>query len=423
MNILHFSDYYPDCHAVWGGAEQGCRRIIELEKKAGHRVHLATTKTLRPPREEGLACYEVPCWEQYFNRRIIWRYQRLKDYFFPFDFIALGKVLWLILKIRPDVIHLHKVNSISFAPVLVGRLLGIPVLLSIYDYWCICPGIVLLKDGAAVCTHYHGPQCITCLQSPGATAAEKWLLRLRRKVFDFFLRRVARFHVLSQASKKLLAAYGIPENKIWVIPLPIKGLYADPGAATPERHGLLFVGAISPHKGTHIALRALAQVCELFPDARLTIIGPSSDPDYMRSLEALIARHGLQGKVDFKGKLPFDQVSAYLKKAEAILIAEQWHNMAPVILVEAMFFGTLVIAGELGGIPEYVVHRKTGLLAKADDPGSYAEAIRWAFLHPQEARRLAEAARRNISELTDEAATCARINELCRPGSPEERDL
>jgi glycosyltransferase involved in cell wall biosynthesis len=113
-------------------------------------------------------------------------------------------------------------------------------------------------------------------------------------------------------------------------------------------------------------------------------------------------------------------VAEHLRQAEAIVIAEQWPNMAPVILVEAMFLRTLVIAGKIGGIPEYIEHKRTGLLARHDDPRSYAENILWALAHKEKARDMAANAHEMISVLTDEDAVGTKLEELYRPRGSDE---
>jgi hypothetical protein len=63
----------------------------------------------------------------------------------------------------------------------------------------------------------------------------------------------------------------------------------------------------------------------------------------------------------------------------------------------AMAAGVPVVASEVGGLPEFVVHRETGMLVD-NQPQSVAGAVRILLEQPDLARRIAAAARRQVEE-------------------------
>jgi glycosyltransferase involved in cell wall biosynthesis len=67
-------------------------------------------------------------------------------------------------------------------------------------------------------------------------------------------------------------------------------------------------------------------------------------------------------------------------------------------ILEAFACGLSVIASNLGSLPEFVEHRRTGLLFRPGDAHDLAQQVRWAFEHPEEMAAMRVAARREYEE-------------------------
>ena len=67
-----------------------------------------------------------------------------------------------------------------------------------------------------------------------------------------------------------------------------------------------------------------------------------------------------------------------------------------VVLLQAAASGLPVVASKVGGIPEVVVHRETGLLVPAGNPGALAAAVTELLSDPDRARTLGERARERV---------------------------
>jgi glycosyltransferase involved in cell wall biosynthesis len=70
----------------------------------------------------------------------------------------------------------------------------------------------------------------------------------------------------------------------------------------------------------------------------------------------------------------------------------------PKSLLEAAAFGRPLIATDLPGCREIVIHEKTGLLVPVDDPGALAAAILRLVRSPAQRVRYGVAARRLVDE-------------------------
>jgi glycosyltransferase involved in cell wall biosynthesis len=357
--------------------------------------------------------HEIPTWEKYFNRKIIWRYERLKDTCFPFDFQSFFSSYFLLKKLKPDVVHLHRVNYISFAPVLSAKLLKIPVVASLYDYWNICPNLILVdRERKEHCKSFHGPRCISCYRASGNKNLDNFGYAFRRAGFDVFLKKIDAFHVLSNSSRNILRRYGIPEKKIRVIPIPFLGDLTAEEKLPVESNLMLFVGTIEFRKGLEVVVKALPVVINRFPDAKLVVIGGITEQEYYERIRLFIAKNNLEKNVEFKGKLAFEETKEYFKKAEIVVIAEQWENMSPVALTEAMIFAKPVVAGNAGGLPELIEHGKTGMLARYNDPLDFAEKIIYLLENKHESKNMAMLANEKAKAVLDEKSIFLKFTRL-----------
>jgi glycosyltransferase involved in cell wall biosynthesis len=208
--------------------------------------------------------------------------------------------------------------------------------------------------------------------------------RLLRTARDLELRRAAHVVCPSSFLAELVRDWGIPADRITVLPNPTPPV---PALPDPERGGrplLAFAGRMTAPKALGVALEAVAQV----PEVDFALAG---DGDERAALEARAHALELDGRVRFLGSLPRDEVLALFRRADAAVLSSAWENF-PHTLVEALAVGTPAIATHVGGVAEIVTDGENGLLVPPGDPAALAEAIR-RFLGDDALRaRLAAAA-------------------------------
>jgi glycosyltransferase involved in cell wall biosynthesis len=90
-------------------------------------------------------------------------------------------------------------------------------------------------------------------------------------------------------------------------------------------------------------------------------------------------------------RCPSDQAVAY--SAMNMLVLPSLDDNLPQSGLEAMACGTPVVAFATGGIPDYVRHGETGLLARTGDEEELAAGIKWLVERPDAAIRMGCAAR------------------------------
>ena len=143
--------------------------------------------------------------------------------------------------------------------------------------------------------------------------------------------------------------------------------FAAPDLAPPslplEMPRLLCLGRLSQEKGFDLALKAFASIVGCFPNARLVIAG---DGPERGALEQQGARLNLAHAVDWLGWVNPQNVARLLRTITLVLIPSR-HEGFPSVAVEAALMGRPVVATNVGGLAEIVLHGDTGLLVPAED--------------------------------------------------------
>lgn len=170
---------------------------------------------------------------------------------------------------------------------------------------------------------------------------------------------------------------------------------AEPAPLPFDPPCLLCLGRLIPEKGFDLAIAALASMRESFPRARLIIAG---DGPERRALEEQVAHEKLSRSVEFLGWVPPEEVSKLINRATAVLMPSHREGL-PSAAIEAALMGRPIVATQLGGIPEVVVHEKTGLLVSEGDGGALARAILFLLHNPRVAKSFGGAARMRAQEL------------------------
>jgi glycosyltransferase involved in cell wall biosynthesis len=108
--------------------------------------------------------------------------------------------------------------------------------------------------------------------------------------------------------------------------------------------------------------------------------------DILRQIEPKI-----KGKVVYCTNTPWSEAMSILKSSSMLIVPSRMESL-PTIIKEAFFLKIPVIATNVGGIPELVVDKKTGLLVSPDEPQKIIDAINDLMVDEDLSRSLTEAA-------------------------------
>jgi glycosyltransferase involved in cell wall biosynthesis len=155
----------------------------------------------------------------------------------------------------------------------------------------------------------------------------------------------------------------------------------------PRRPIVGMIGRLSTQKAPLDFVTAAKIVLQNAPEAQFIIVGDGPLTTEVR--EAI----GAEKRIMLLGFQ--DNVPEILSIVDIFTLASLWEGLGRA-LTEAMAMSIPVAATNVNGVPELVIHRKTGLLSPPRQPAQLAENIIWLLKHPAEARKMGERARERV---------------------------
>ena len=278
---------------------------------------------------------------------------------------AVKHITNLILDEKPDLLHCHNIyHQLTPSIINAASRQNIPVVLTLHDTKLVCPVYTQLCKGE-LCTKcsegwFEAVLMQRCADGSIARSALLWA-EARYHAAARSYQRVDRFIAPSLFMRDAVARR-LDADKIVHIP---NGIDVSSIEVSDQDEGyVLYIGRLSPEKGVETLLRAHAA-----DDAawRLVIVG--SGP----LLADLQSRFPL---AEFTGYLTGKALETRLRKAGVVVMPSECHENCPLSILEAMAHGKPIVASRIGGIPELVRDRKTGLLFERKDMHQLSDCIR-----------------------------------------------
>jgi len=183
--------------------------------------------------------------------------------------------------------------------------------------------------------------------------------------------------------------------------------------ADADEH-FLSVGRFIPKKAPHRVIEAFALAHRQRRSISLTMIG---EGPLLAETRELARALGVASAVRFLGGQPHDRVAGEMRRVRALLqhsvVAPDGDSEGtPVSVMEAGASGLPVIGTRHAGIPDVVLHQKTGLLVDEHDFTAMADAIVRLTDHPELAGTLGAAAHDRVTRQFSVESTAKAIYEL-----------
>jgi glycosyltransferase involved in cell wall biosynthesis len=222
-----------------------------------------------------------------------------------------------------------------------------------------------------------------------------------RLAYRFVLNR-RRVRVLVQNTDDARAVAGLGVEPSRVTTIPGSGVDVERFRPGPEPEGSVVAALVARmlvDKGVEDAVAAARILAEGGEPVRVRLVGPP-DPDNPASLDAGALRAwAAQGVVDWCPGT--DDVRGVWAQAHIALLPSYREGL-PKALLEAAACGRPLVATDVPGCREVVVHGETGLLVPPRDPGALAAAIGTLARDPGLRQRLGAAARERVCRLFDQ---------------------
>jgi glycosyltransferase involved in cell wall biosynthesis len=297
------------------------------------------------------------------------------------DPLVLPKLVALMRKEKPDVVHTHLSKSDLFG-LMAAAIAGVPVRIS----------------------SIHN--------------VDPWR---KNKFASFFMRqwtRVAQHHIAvsEKVREYVLQNSKYPAEKLTTIDNGIDLDRFNPATVIPFDRATFNIPADAPvvtkiarleeSKAHHILLETAALVAKEMPNVRFLIVG---DGPLRSELEAQRDGLGLQNTVIFAGIQR--EIPQIMAMSDIITFSSAWEGL-PVALLEAMAMGKPTVCTTVGGIPMVVQNGENGVLVPPGNPRALADGLLSVLKDKAFAAKLGENARKTIVANFSAAAMHQRILDI-----------
>jgi len=260
------------------------------------------------------------------------------------DVSAFLKLVRLMKAERVSVVHTH-----SFTANLWGRLAGL------------CSGVpVLVTTEHTLAT---GKSVFQRVADKALAGVTDWIIAVSGAVKD-----------------SVVSTEGIPQERIITV---YNGIAIDsPSISEEVRSGIrkalgiqdnqkvvVAVGRLEPPKGHYYLVKAAYIVCNLLRNVQFVIVG---DGSLMNDLVRYVRELGLSDNVIFAGER--SDVPAILQVCDLAVLSSVREGFS-ITLLEYMASGRCIIATDVGGAREALIHDESGLIVQPRNPMALAEAI------------------------------------------------
>ena len=260
----------------------------------------------------------------------------------------------------------------------------------------------------------------------GYAFAKPWMSANERRVYRLSERLLSPLATvvvcICEAERRLAVEVG-PASRTRVVhngiaPPPPPPPY--PGVAELRERGpvVCSLSGLRVGKGVETLIEAFARLAERRPDATLVIAGDGPEGP---ALEALAARLGVAGSVEFLGEV--DDVFRVLGASD-LFVQPSWSESFPYAVLEAMASEVPIVATDVGGTGEAVEDGDSAVLVAPREPGVLADAISGLLDDPDRARELARSANlRFMERFTLERMVAGTVETYSELGTRPSRDL
>ncbi len=293
----------------------------------------------------------------------------LLSLFNPAVFLA---SLVVLARARPRIVHTHNLFALSPAIWLAARLTGAKVVHTHHDLWLLCERATMTNPDGTPC-HEKTPTCRVCQWLRAPKRGQLALVSAEIFPSSWLKSRLRRRGAIIRSFTRLFSR-----------------------SSAPREGRIVYIGALTPHKGVKILIEAFTKASGSSPVA-LELVIAGAGP--LAAAVADAAR--VTANITYVGLVDADVRDNLLREASAVVIPSTWSEASPVVFFEALAAGLPVIASDIGSLSELATFGNT-ILVPPGDADALVDAIRQIAENGERTAQLRSAARRNLQVASPE---------------------
>ncbi len=368
-----------------------------------------------------------------------------------------------------QIIHINEIFGFSSSMINVARQLGVKVIVTVHEYWWLCPHRVMVDFNNKICDGpYNMQKCSFCVQKklngfnskyekrrerirnsmPVIFKLIKGILKLRKhfrskeidKIVDLKFgsasyitfkspkleyqlstRLQKNIYALNSANlviavskdvKDKLSTYGVDPQKILIqhIGSTISENKTEHLKEVNDENIVFgFIGGIGYYKGVHQLIDAFTRMPNIYKEKCVIELYGTYDNNYINSINKnILLIDEYAKKVRFHGRYSPEEVPNISNTIDIMVLPSLCADTAPQTIFESFSCQLPIIAPGVGGFPDFIKDNVNGLLYLAASVDSLKEKLMYIIDNPHQISMF----RSQIPELKTISQNCSELVEL-----------
>jgi glycosyltransferase involved in cell wall biosynthesis len=342
-SILFLTNAYPDFESSYRGIF--INRMAMLLKNEGYKISVVAPKIYGGSHyfeeQNGIKVYRFPF---FAKNRLLIEYERV-PYLRMILYYISGFLftLYVILKNKCDLIHVHWAIPIGLIGAWVGGLLRKPIVVTI-----------------------HGSDLRMAIERPG----------FLRKIFVYVCKNATHLNCVSEVQEKEMEQLGILSEKISIIPMGVDEAFLETGKGRKIELNkgsfiILSNRNLLPLYNVSLLVRAIPYVLKEEPKTKFIIAGDGSEKG---NLESEVEQLNVSSSVQFLGRVLHQEMPNLLGQSD-IYVSTSPHDGTSVSLLEALASGAFPVVTDIPSNREWISDGDNGFLVPKENENVLAKKI------------------------------------------------
>lgn len=260
----------------------------------------------------------------------------------------------IIAREKADLVHVaHTMRTGEFVTVLPA--LGIPYLITLTDFFLICPKYTLYTSRNTLC---NGPEGGRACAVNCPELDNNFIIGRLRKAREFLFG--AKAVIAPSLFLRDMIKREFSDLPILNIGYGIRYSTIKKNTRTyskGDQIAFCYAGSINHHKGVHILIDAFKKLAA--PNCTLDVYGSGADQKYVDG--AVASAQGDQ-RIRFRGVFSGEKVGEILATIDVVIVPSIWYENTPIVLREATACNVPAISSDAGGMTENIVDGRNGFV-------------------------------------------------------------
>ena len=265
-----------------------------------------------------------------------------------------------LLKIeKPDIVHVH--NTYPLWTYSIFEFLNeqkIPVVMTLHNYRLVWDSLSFFDNDYMNYDSFNNSKIQTFFISKIINKNKKNIL----------FKNIDKFIALTEFTKKKFIDAKVPIDKLLIKPNFLSNKEINFQSITNKQNAI-FASRISKEKGILTLLKSWKDI-----EIKINIYG---DGPLLNKIKKN------SKNIQFHGNCSRDLISDEIHKSKFLIFPSEWFECMPMTILESFRAGTLVLASNIGSIPNIIKDGYNGILFNPNDPSDIKEKVNWVLNNPQ----------------------------------------